>query len=220
MKKIITLVTAMALSVSMFLFTGCDFSSLTNTKSEDATSIVTLSINPEVTFAVSDNKIMSVSSMNEDADILLSDVDLVGMDVDVASSLFVEMATDNGYIDEDSEDNEVTVEIITEDGEEDLENSIKDKINSYLRNKGISCKINSETFEEYKTEADALGITVQKLRLIYKAIEINPELVKEDLIAMDLSEIMQLISGNMNKFSFGTLKDDFFADRESTKSNI
>jgi chromosome segregation ATPase len=223
-RKFIAFVTVMALAVSTLLFGGCDMLSsyLPDEKEITTTtaSLVTLSINPKVEFTVSeDNKIEYVNPMNEDAEIILSDIDLTGMSVDEASKLFVELATDSGYIDAESEDNEVTVDIITEDDEEEIEGSIKDKINNYLNNEGISCKISRETFEEYQTEADALGINVRKLKLIYKAIELNPELVKEDLVALDMNALLQLVKGHMKQYSFGVLKDEFFAAKTVIREN-
>jgi len=216
MKKLLAIITVLAMSISSLFIGGCDFLSGSDSKNQEV-SYVSLTINPEVEFTVSeDNVILSVNPINEDAEILLSDIDLSGVTIDEAAETFVELATESGYINSESEDNEVTVDIITESGEEEIESCIKQKINKFFEDNKITGVVKRESLKEYKAEADALGISVQKLKLINRAIEINPELTVDYLKDLKLSEIVHLLKG---QYSFGILKDEFFAAKALIKAN-
>jgi hypothetical protein len=194
----------------MFAFSGCDSS----TSDAGDLSYVTLTINPQVEMTVSeDNIVESVSPLNEDAEILLSDVVLTGMTLEDASEEFVDLATESGYIDVDAEDNEVTIDVICENDGDKIQTRLQDRINNYFENNGIYGKVSKENLEEYRVEADALGITVQKLRLIYRAIEINPELTVDGLKDMSVTDLITIVKAKLAKYAFGTLKEDFLADK-------
>ena len=219
MKKFLAGLTIISLIASSLLITGCDLSSSTTSPTEGTESYISLSINPEVEFTATDNIINSVNPVNEDAEILLSDINLIGMSVEAGAALFVELATESGYIDSDSETNAVTIDAVTEDNEEVLENSIENEITEYLDEEDITCSINRENFEEYQAEATALGISVQKLRLIYRAIDINPELTVDELKDLKTSELVHLVKGQMKQYNFGVLKEDFFAAKAQIREN-
>ena len=68
--------------------------------------IVGIDINPSIEFTVDENDIVtSFNLVNEDALILCADVEFIGMNVEEAIELFIQLATEAGFIDVEAEDN-------------------------------------------------------------------------------------------------------------------
>ncbi|QWB95739.1 hypothetical protein KHQ89_07350 [Mycoplasmatota bacterium] len=66
---------------------------------------VTVDINPSVELVINQReKVIYVNALNEDAEVLLMDLDLIGLDVDEAMDLIIEKSIALGYIDVDSEE--------------------------------------------------------------------------------------------------------------------
>ena len=59
---------------------------------------VTIDINPSVELIVKDGKVVSINAGNEDASILLSGEDLVGLTVEEATGKIVKLAEELGYL--------------------------------------------------------------------------------------------------------------------------
>lgn len=224
MKKGIWKISALVIIMSLagVIMAGCQSSAgdTSNVTTEDYT-YVRLSINPEVEFTVdSENIVATVNSLNSDAEVLLSDANLTGMSVEDATEEFVDLATEAGYIDVNSEENEVEITVIDEDTES--QTAIKDgltlKLNQYFNNNGIYGKVSEETLEEYATQAAGLGVSVGKMKMILRAIDLNPELTLEELAAMDVKEIITIINIILKEEDLGyTARLELKADKDALK---
>lgn len=159
-------------------------------------SYVSIKINPEVDFAVSGDTVTAVYAANQDAEILLSDVDLTGMEVSDAVEKFVETATEAGYIDESGVENEVEIGVIGE-REEQLRNNLRERIGKYFNNKGIFGRITEETLSLYAEQATDLGISTGKTKMVLKALDINPDLDINELKDMPTNELIALCRDNI-----------------------
>ena len=152
MKKVIGIILIAAIIVTTTSFIACiPFDS-------EELGYVKVSINPEVEFATVNGTVVAVNATNEDAEILLSDMDLVGQNIEDAVEEFVDSAKEAGYIDEESEDNEVNLEIICEKNQERVQERITLRLNNYFHNNGIFGNISVATLEEYAEEAFAWSV--------------------------------------------------------------
>jgi len=178
-------------------------------------SYVSVKINPEIDMAVDDdNTVVAVYAANEDAEILLSDVDLTGMDAEDAIEEFVDMATEAGYIDEESTENEVEIGVICEQNADQLRNRLKERVGKYFSNNGIFGHVTDATLSLYADQAAELGVSTGKMKIILKALDLNPDLDINELKDMPTNELIALcrdtIKGNgMN----ATLMNAFKSER-------
>lgn len=213
--KIITAALAFVLTFS--LFTGC------NTESETAnaqSSYVSLSINPLVELIVDENNtVTAVNCANEDAEILLSDVNLIGMTIEEASEMFLRLATEAGYIDVESQDNEITVTVVSE--EADTETQIKDqlrtRLNNYFNNNGIFGKVSEETLETFGAEIDALDIPLGKKKMIMRALEEDSTLDINVLKDMPVNELVRLFKDKVSDGLDSGVRSQFKAQKDALR---
>lgn len=108
---------------------------------------VQIEVNPRVEFICDKYfNVVSVRPINEDARVILSDIDYIGMDVDEASVDFIDLCARAGYIDVDGEDNAVNITVI--DGiTQALDVHVTQSIYEYLRSKEIMCAV-VENYED------------------------------------------------------------------------
>ena len=216
MKKILI---ALVIGLGMIGLVGCTES----TSTLDEYKYVTLKINPSIDFVVNeDDEVEEVIPTNEDAEIVVSDLDLKSMPITEAIDAYVEAVVETGYIDPEEVDNEVTVEVVTEEEDtEDYGKTIRDRINRYFQNNGIFDSAVIANIDEYLVKAEALGIPVEdlplgKVKAIVVALENNPDLDMNELIEMSVGEIIQLISGRAKENNVNaTLRDEFKLAQEA-----
>ena len=161
-----------------FIFTSCK-------KTAQASSVMTLSVNPEVSFVLdSNNKVMSVNYSNEDAGNLYADINFVGKDVDSSIQIFVERAVISGHIDLDGD--EVTVEIngANKDNVKQLTDNVKTKVKSVFKSFGVDVEVSAKEFTE-KAQHEAL---------VARAEILAPEKDSEELYAMSDEDLIKLIN--------------------------
>ncbi len=139
MKKILSVLVTLVLVVGLgvgayFLFR----------KPQEETSVMTMSVNPEVQFILDqNNKVMNVTAVNEDGSSLISVVNFKGLTADEASKLFVEVSTQMGKINFDTTGKEVTIYIACSDELKDsqtikqLKQNVQESVNKYFKESGI-----------------------------------------------------------------------------------
>lgn len=182
---IIAIVFFMGLSYAIYIF------------NQKPLSFVSISINPDIELAVNDEDIIQeVIPINEDADIITSDLDLVGMDIENASEKIVEAAIETGYIDEYSDENTVVITTTNEDEtvRQKLEAKVVTRVNNYFTKKEIYLLVITNGLnDELKSEAKEYGISNGKMLLVNRAATVNSDLSKEELSNMTVKEIQQAI---------------------------
>jgi hypothetical protein len=145
---------------------------------------VAVDINPSIEFIVDEEDIVtSYNLVNEDALILCADIDFIGMNIEDAVELFIELATEAGFIDIEAEDNAVLFTVLGGD----------DEALRYFARNFINAEIFTEDFtqEDLVLQAEELGITPGKLKLILLAqnydetltIEVGIDTPVKDLVA-------------------------------------
>lgn len=160
-------------------------------------SYVSISINPDIELAVNSSDVVrEVITVNEDADILVSDLNLVGMTIEEASDAIVEEAIETGFIDEYGTDNEVIVTVNNEDEaiRGDLEEKVVTRLNSKFEEKKVyPIVVSMGINDDIRAEADQFGISDNKMLFIERAVMIDPTLTKEELVDLEINEIQQVI---------------------------
>jgi len=108
---------------------------------------VLLEINPKVEFICDNNfKVVSCKPLNTEGEIILSNLNYKGIDVEMASVDFINECARAGYIDVDGHDNAVNITVI--DGiTQALDVHVTQKIYNYLRHKEILCAV-VENYED------------------------------------------------------------------------
>lgn len=186
-KKIGTLVIGIAVVLTL---SAC-------TETSAAEIYVAVDINPSIEFIVDEDDIItSFNLVNDDALILCADVDFIGMNIEEAVELFINLATEAGYIDIETEDNAVLFTVLGGDDEalrEQLQEKIRVRAFRYFARNFINAEIFTEDFAQADLllQAEELGITPGKLKLILLAqgydetltIEVGMETPVKDLVA-------------------------------------
>lgn len=131
---------------------------------------VTIDINPSIQLALNElEEVVEVLPLNDDGDILLSDLNLVGLSLESATNTVMDTATEIGYIDEFGENNEVSINVYSENNEikEVIGNKIRKKTQEFLNNKKIFSTIKTSLItEELKVEAIKHEISTSKMLLV------------------------------------------------------
>ena len=165
--------------------------------SERAVSYIKVSINPELELGLnSDNEVVEVVNLNEDADIFTSDLDIIGLEVEEALELIVDENIETGYIDEYSEENGVIVTVVNDNEEDrlDLEEKVMTKIQNHLELKKVSAVLAAvKLSDDLKADATKYEVSNGKMLLVTQAVTLNPELKKEELVTLSIKTIHSYI---------------------------
>lgn len=161
---------------------------------------VSVDINPSIEFVVDgQDNVESFVFLNEDAELLCADLDFTGMNVDEAVELFIQTATEAGYIDPEGDDNAVLITVLCEDGEEQRMNTLKERIRksavAHLAKNYINATVLTEDFtqEDLVAEAAELGVSAGKLKLAYAAMAADETLVLADLLETPVKDILAVV---------------------------
>lgn len=216
MKKFKFVLSFIAIFALLGIIVGCT----TTAQAED--SYVTLDINPSVELIVSPrDKVIYANPLNEDAEVLLVDLNLVGMDLEDAIDLIIETSIELGYIaaDEDTE-SYVSVSAINADAQiqERIQNRVKEHVNNAFQNKGLMGKAQDKGYQpEFIEEAEGYGVTPGFLFLAKEAVELSDGLLLEDALLMTRAELIEIVKAArevMKDVAF-ELRDQFHADRDA-----
>jgi hypothetical protein len=222
MKKILKKTLALIFAISIFggVFYGCG-----NWANTDL-SYVSIRINPELELVVNGKDIITaVNPLNEDAETLLADVLITGMPLADGAELIVKLATEAGFIDVDS-DNEVFIDVVTDEDDENpnqeritkreqIRKKLQERIDRFFDNNGIFGRVSQETLTQYLEDAQNLGVSPGKLKLIMRALDLNPDLTLNDIKDKEVKEIVQLIRDNIKDEDFAyTVRQEYKAARQ------
>ena len=151
-KRLVSVILLLTLVASAISFTSCS-----NAKPEEGSvTRMTVDINPSVEFMIDDqNKIVSVTALNDDGSILIVGEAFVGKTPEEAVEMMVTLASDTGYLVQgNAEASENTVKIsVSGDSKyaEQLKKDITEKANDTLKALDINGKV--EKVEALKIDA-------------------------------------------------------------------
>lgn len=159
-----------------------------NAAPEGSYTRVTVDINPSVEFMVDDeNKVVSVTALNDDGSILIAGEAFVGKTPEEATQMILQLATDTGYlvkgeitVKDTEESQTVSVSVSGNSGyAEQLRKNIKKKTEKFLKDNKITATVDqaqAKTLEELRklvvndgifTEDEVKDMTEEQL---YKAL--------------------------------------------------
>ena len=177
--------------ISIFLLctlflTAISFTSCSNAKPEEGSvTRMTVDINPSVEFMIDDqNKIVSVTALNDDGSILIVGEAFVGKTPEEAIEIMVTLASDTGYLVQGNAEASENIVKISVSGDskyaEQLKKDITEKANDTLKALDINGKV--EKVEALKIDA---------LRQMALSTSLYTE---EEINAMDEDQLYKVIS--------------------------
>ena len=209
------------LAVLAITFAGC------SATSAEGESFMSVDINPSIEFILDENdEIISIKFNNEDAEIVGADIDFIGMHYEDALNAFMNAAVETGYIDVESNDNNVIITIgnDNETQQNELNNNARETAQTYLEeNKIGGAVLNGEVvYEDLEAIADEYDISIGKARMIKSAQANDETLSTEELAEMPMEDLMELITTahreRMQAFA-DNKKQDAIALKEEMKDN-
>lgn len=185
-----------------------------------AETVIYLDVNPSIELQMdSENKIVDVIAGNEDAEIVLSDLRLNGIDINTALKAIVGSMYVNGYLSENSNSMLISVSSKSDKTADSLLYSITEQINAVFENTNMECAIIAQCLtinEDLMREAEEYGISVGKMHLLNKISSSFPSIstdIVDKLSSMSISDLnliyLQIPSGggeNAHEFISGTVK--------------
>jgi hypothetical protein len=178
-----------------------------------------LDINPSIELIVTPKeKVIYANPLNEDGELLLLEIDIIGLDLEEATEIIIDKAIELGFIDVDSEEVYVSVSTINMQAQigETIQNRVKEAVNEAFKNRAMMGKAVDKDFGSgYVEEANSFGVTPGFYRLAQSAVS-NSDLTLEEALAMTQQELMDLVqtARRERREVSQMLKDEFFAARQ------
>ena len=167
----------------------------------------------------SSNRIVDVVAGNQDAKIVIADLNLNGIDINTALKAIVGSMYVNGYLSENSNSMLISVSSKSDKIADSLLYSITEQINAVFENTNMECAIIAQCLtvsEDLMREAEEYGISVGKMHLLNKISNSFPNISTDTVDKLssmsisDLNLIYQQISSeggeNAHEFISGTVK--------------
>ena len=182
---------------------------------------VQLEVNPRVEFIVDKNfKVVSFRPINKDAEIILSDISFKGMDIENASTHFIDICAQTGYIDVNGKDNAVNITVI--DGiTQALDVHITQKINEYLRKNEIMCAVieNYEDRNMFDEKKEHNTCCSNKYKLMKTLNEYDENLQLEKLNKLNEVELINMVENIHSTNRFSPIQEDILAKENLLTQN-
>lgn len=197
MKTIRLFVSMMFLLLLVLGVSSCS-SDLGSDVNKYANAYITIDINPSVEIITNDEGLVeSVNALNDDAEILLIDTSFNGKTVDEVVDIIMSLAMETGYI-IDTEENAIliTTETDNEALKADLDENLDAVVNKFTEKHQLKMQVHHENqgeTKELKAQAETLGISVGKLKLINKAMEVDYELTLEAAKVMAVKDLNRIL---------------------------
>ena len=157
-----------------------------------------IDINPSLEIVVEDGEVTEIYAVNDDASVLLSGEDFIGLTTENAVKEIVELAEEMGYLNTDNSVVKLTVAADDEEYAEEVETDATEgaesgsqlaEVNSEPRSADDrTCKrLKEKDPERYK------GLTPAKVRLIEAIMRYDESITFEVAVEMEFSELMTLL---------------------------
>ncbi|MFU8792847.1 MAG: hypothetical protein ACNA7K_02380 [Acholeplasmataceae bacterium] len=186
---------------------------------EDA--YVTLDINPSIELVVSPReKVIYAGALNEDGELLLAGLEIIGLDLEDALDLIIEEAIYLGFI--DTTDEEINIEVSTISGKleagERIHERAKEHVNNAFIKRAMVGRANDKAFDqEDVAEAETHGVTPGFLKLATSVLLIQDTYTLEELLEMTHEELTTMLKENQeaNKQLMFSVREAFHTQRDA-----
>jgi len=161
-------------------------------------SYVSLDINPSMLISTNVfNYVVEVTPLNEDAAVMITDVDLKFKSLPEALNKLMDESIKTGYITQVDTDNAVLLAVYGEDGIQRTEKQeeLKTTVEEHLKAVEIEGEVISNGItEQDKTDAVTYGVSNGKVMFVRNIVTVYPTLVFEDLIHESVKNIMRQVN--------------------------
>ncbi len=143
--------------------------------SQSPYATVALDINPSIELEINKNeKVTEINELNEEAKKVIGDMELKGVDLEVAVNAIIGSLLKNGYLSVDQ--NSILVSVSSKDSEKakSLQKEISNEISALLSGEKIEASVITQEYkisEEVKKQAEENKISTARAALIEKIIE-------------------------------------------------
>lgn len=152
-----------------------------------------IDINPSFEISYDkDGRVVTVTALNEDAEVLLFQLELDGKSYTEVVQIIVENSIELGYISPNRQDNAILTTAVSENGvkDEKMTEKIKEAFFVALSEKSIVGEVLTGIYDkELEIEAEKYGIDGQKLSLIKKYLGLGGELDESDYEKITIREL-------------------------------
>lgn len=164
-------------------------------------SVIGIDVNPSVELSVNrKNRVLAAEALNDDAQVLIEDMDLEGVDLNVAVHAVIGSMVTHGYLDD--LDNAILVTVSNDSVKKAnaLRSSVVSDIEKTLEENQVQAVVYDQQViedDEISTLASEYGISYGKAYFIKELIDENDELTMEDmgeLSKLTMEEIAQRIA--------------------------
>ena len=187
-------------------------------------SVIELDVNPSIQLEVnSKERVIAVSPLNEDAKIVVGNMDFKGSDVDVAVNALIGSMLRNGYINDMA--NSILLSVNNDDPAKgaELQSRLSEEINTLLQTdtfEGAVLSQNITADQELDALAQQHGITAGKAKLVQQITAQNAMHTFEELAPLSINELNLLSSsaGLENVNSVGSASDKAYIGEAEAKA--
>jgi len=182
---------------------------------------VQIEVNPRVEF-ICDRKfdVVSVYPLNQDAQIVLSDLDLIGLDIEEASAIYLDECAKTGFIDVDGVSNATNITVIdgiTQRLDVHVTKSVYDYFN---KNEILSAVI--ETYEDrnmFDQKKKNKVVCSNKYKLIKTILETNDNYTMEELRKKKEVELVDIVIKNHTNNPYTPTQKDIEKKQQLIQKN-
>jgi hypothetical protein len=171
---------------------------------------VLLEVNPKVEFICDKNyKVVSYKPLNKDGEIILSNLNYKGLDIETVSTDFINECARAGYIDVDGENNAVNITVI--DGiTQALDVHVTQKIYDYFRKKEILCAVveNYEDRTMFDRKKEYNICCANKYKLISTIIDKDNSISMDRIKKLSEVELIDLVTNEHNTNPYISSEED------------
>lgn len=164
-------------------------------------STIAFDVNPSIELKLNnEEKIIKVTALNEDAKIILEEMDLKGVDLDVAVNALIGSMIKNGYLSDIANSILVSVNSKNQEIENKLQSKLSEEISTLIRSNNLEGAVLTQKLDLSDQEIEELsnvyGITKPKAQLIKEILKLNDLHKFEDLVDLSIHEL-NLISDSI-----------------------
>lgn len=160
-------------------------------------SIISIDVNPSIEVTVNgEDKVVSAVALNEDAKVVLADMDLKNVDLNVALNAIMGSLMKNGYLDEVYN----AINICVEDDDADRANSLGEMVSGEINNifdqEDLLGEVNMQYYAsnaETRALAAEYNVSVGKFTLAQQ-ISSNMNIPLEDALQLSIAELWDLMN--------------------------
>lgn len=162
-----------------------------------ASAVVSFDVNPSIELSLdAEENVTEVLVHNEEGELVLDDMELEGVDIDVAVNALIGSMMRHGYLDELKNTLLVTVKSEDEQMRSRLRESIVNDIEEMMKGNSLQISILSQdmdTTNEYTEIAQKYGISEGKAALISELVQSDPAYQFEDFVGLSITDLDTLI---------------------------